>query len=309
GLGLAICKRLVNLMGGDISVESQRSGGTIFSFDVRLQINISEQPTPPILSTEQSLSNLQVLLVEDNQINRELALVTLQRRGISVDIAEDGQQALDRLEEKHYDAVLMDLRMPNMDGFEAIGHIRSNPGTRHLPVIAVSASVMDEEAEQALASGFDEFLGKPIDYPQLLQTLSRLTQRSSSGRHETLNLTQSLASHQSDSNFLYGLLQECIDMYSNAHQLLQQHIDAGDVQAAEHLLHNIASVAGGFGGDDLMQIGRQMERQLRDNPAALRALDCVAFREKLTQFMDAIQAEIDQYRTREARLAGESLAD
>ena len=307
GLGLAICKRLVSLMGGEIKVERRIQDGSVFSFSVHLQVNRTERIDQASRGQEDSPLAVHVLLVEDNRINRELAAVTLRRRGLVVDTAEDGQKALERLAQRSYHVVLMDLRMPNMDGLEAIRHIRDNPALTTIPVIAISAGVLDGESEQALASGFDEFLGKPIDYPLLLQTISRLTRRSSAPDTRILNLGQALNHHQDAPDFLFKLLRECIDLYGHAHESLIQHIAEGDSQAAEHLLHNIASVAGGFGGDRLMQTGRDMERQLRADPAALNTLDTDLFTETLTQFMAAIQTELDSHPSK--AMHDQSLAD
>ncbi|MGH8562374.1 MAG: response regulator, partial [Nevskiales bacterium] len=120
-----------------------------------------------------ALSGMRVLLVEDNAMNRRLASEILGDAGVQLTTAEDGEHALTALAAGDYDAVLMDVQMPVMDGFEATRRIRLLPGYSDLPVIAMTANAFQEDREQALAAGMNDFLAKPIDSEQLLEKLSQ----------------------------------------------------------------------------------------------------------------------------------------
>ena len=176
GLGLVICKDLVEAMGGTIHLKSQLGAGSCFSFSIAL--GISNQSSPDLELTAQALTNqtsiikgMQVLLVEDNKVNQELMLEVLGNHGLKVDLACNGAEAISMVEENHYDAVLMDCQMPVMDGFIATRTLRANPRFTDLPIIAMTANVMAEDKERCLACGMNDHVGKPIDWHQLFQTL------------------------------------------------------------------------------------------------------------------------------------------
>lgn len=119
------------------------------------------------------LKGARILLVEDNAINREVALELLGDEGIDVTVAVDGRQALDLLARERFDCVLMDCQMPVMDGFAATRALREMPGLRDLPVIAMTAKAMTGDREQALAVGMNDYISKPIDIDAVLVTLQR----------------------------------------------------------------------------------------------------------------------------------------
>ncbi len=172
GLGLVICKRLVEIMGGRIWVESELGKGTKVSFTVpggarqpvRAAVAPATQPTEPVDGISE-LRGARVLVVDDNELNRQIAVSLLRRAGAESVQAENGQQALDVLAGRQdIDAVLMDLQMPVMDGYEALRRIRANEQWRHLPVLAVTASAMVQEHERCLEAGMNAVLTKPF-YP------------------------------------------------------------------------------------------------------------------------------------------------
>jgi CheY-like chemotaxis protein len=160
GLGLAICKELVTLMGGDIGFDARREIGASFWFTVPLK-PVEEPGTvrPPNYAGH-------VLLVEDNRVNQRLALALLGRMGLTVDLAQDGVEAVERIATGAYDLVLMDCQMPRMDGFEATQIIRAREGAagspRRLPIIAVTASALAGDEERCISAGMDDYLAKPI---------------------------------------------------------------------------------------------------------------------------------------------------
>ncbi len=182
GLGLAISQRLVAAMGGRIDVSSAPGVGTVFHFSLRfgvprdaLQAQIPE--THRVLAqvpTAGQLAGLRLLLVEDNDLNQELATALLEAVGVSVDVVANGEAALSQLDtDAAYAAILMDCQMPGMDGYEATRRIRADPRLAHLPVIAMTANVMSADRERALAAGMNDYVSKPINVAQLYTTIAR----------------------------------------------------------------------------------------------------------------------------------------
>jgi two-component system sensor histidine kinase/response regulator len=177
GLGLTISSQLIQKMGGTISVESEPGVGSTFSFSLSFPLS-QEEPTveQPFSSKHQSctqLRNSRILLVEDNEINRQLASEVLTRNHIQVDTAGDGKEALKLLHVNTYDLVLMDIQMPVMDGYEATTTIRQQLGLVDLPIIALTASSSSTVREKCMRSGMDDYLTKPIDIHQLLEMIDK----------------------------------------------------------------------------------------------------------------------------------------
>ena len=164
GLGLSISKRIVELMGGELELRSEKNVGTAFSFTLRLKKGNAEAPEQK--SFKPDLSGSRILLVEDNKVNQFLANSLLKSWNAWVDISEDGQDAVDRLCSESYDLVLMDLQMPVMDGFEATEHIREVLKSK-VPIIGLSANALNGERERSLEKGMDEYVSKPFR-PELL---------------------------------------------------------------------------------------------------------------------------------------------
>jgi signal transduction histidine kinase/ActR/RegA family two-component response regulator len=187
GLGLVIAAELVGMMGGKICVESHPGIGTIFYFSIRFPLAPfpteeplpCEQPSYPHLP--EVVERLRILLVEDEFINRTLAVTVLEREGWLVSVAENGKQALQLLEGDNFDVVLMDIQMPEMNGYEATIAIRNREqGDRHLPIIAMTAYAVKGDREKCLASGMDGYISKPIKPDRLreeIEAVLRLQRR------------------------------------------------------------------------------------------------------------------------------------
>ncbi len=167
GLGLAISQHLVNLMGGQIEVESTHGKGSVFQFAVRFPKG-SRMPekggsdeTSALDHLRRDYSGTSLLLVEDEPINQEVARILLEEAGMRVDIAEDGRQAVDMAGKHAYAAILMDMQMPKMSGVEAAIAIREQGGK--VPIIAMTANAFAEDRAQCLEAGMNDFLTKPVD--------------------------------------------------------------------------------------------------------------------------------------------------
>ncbi|MEQ9365479.1 MAG: ATP-binding protein, partial [Leptospirales bacterium] len=186
GLGLTICKQLVEMMGGSIRVDSVPGGGSTFRFRVPLIPDSSEStpaeagavkaarstPAGPEATHasggEVTLAGCRILLVEDNAINQQVALEILQAAGAVLETADNGLEALNKLKLYSFDIILMDVQMPVMDGYEATRRIRANPDFASLPIIAMTATVMETDRRRAREAGMDAHLAKPIDPDRLL---------------------------------------------------------------------------------------------------------------------------------------------
>lgn len=184
GLGMSITKNLVELMNGTIAVESRKGCGSAFTFTFTFRFGEApaEQDMADTLP-EQQLVGRHILLVEDNELNQEIAVTILEEAGCIVDVAVDGAEAVEKVShslENPYEVILMDIQMPVMDGIEATKAIRamSDPHLAKVPIIAMTANVFEEDCQRVLSAGMNGHLGKPIDIDKLFATLqSVLTEK------------------------------------------------------------------------------------------------------------------------------------
>ncbi|HNL39973.1 MAG TPA: response regulator, partial [Saprospiraceae bacterium] len=177
GLGLSICKQLIEIQGGTLGVESTVGKGSIFRFSLPVDMAPSPAPAEPAPSAAAKLSRKQILLVEDNQFNRMLAVELLDKiidePGIT--LAENGAEAVEKTLENTFDLILMDIRMPVMDGIDAAKAIRKNG--LQTPIVALTANATTEEEQRCGEAGMNDYLSKPIDLELLRDKIDRWTNR------------------------------------------------------------------------------------------------------------------------------------
>ncbi|MDD5901669.1 MAG: response regulator [Lachnospiraceae bacterium] len=182
GLGLAIVKQIVSFLGGTIQVISRQGEGTEFIIRLSMESVAGEQTqkeTNCLREEKPNLAGKRILLVEDNELNREIASELLDNEGVEVETAEDGSVALSKLMNStpgYFDLIIMDIQMPVMDGYTATQEIRQLPDERlaNIPIVAMTANAFDEDKKKAFDVGMDGYIAKPIDVPELMEILAQI---------------------------------------------------------------------------------------------------------------------------------------
>jgi len=273
GLGLAISRQLANLMGGTITVKSEPGKGSTFTFACPFQIPVAESATPqPLLDGVLSAGSeetspvpaqspaskpqrrLTVLVVEDSEVNRQVAVALVKKMGHEVIETDDGAAAVEIFQSKSPHIVLMDMHMPGMDGYEATRRIREIEKLRnsHVPIIALTAHATKEAREQCLASGMDDYLAKPVRIQQLRDVLRRHGlsdtpvemppppgKHTSMGTGHTIDVRDLLQRLGNDHDLAADVMTAFLQKFPSQLDQLDKAVESGDVVLIKALSHTI----------------------------------------------------------------------
>lgn len=307
GMGLATSARLIQLMDGSIELESQLGEGTIFAVMLPLERSQLSQPVTRLHG--------RVLVVDDVAPNRMLARLVLQRLGLEVDVAASGAEALQQLAESPYDAVLMDIQMPTMDGVETTQRLRQRSGgatAATVPVVAMTSNTLAGERERVLEAGLDEFVLKPVTEADLGYKLQRWLKGQGCGADEGSNDLEGAtlawvdkgcptwpAAKLVEGNFggdwsiLRLVLAEVIKLLPETMETISAAVVAADSDALVQACHKLKGMAGNVAAERLRVAALQLEMAAKANCSAHYQPLWEQLQQERTQFEQAVTAESD----------------
>lgn len=280
GLGLAICKKIVELMEGELWLDSEVGKGSTFVFTAcftpaeKAPSASREEGTNPCLKG--IFKGMRIMIVEDNLINLQMAGEILISLGFDADMADSGFAAVEMVKKNHYDAVLMDIRMPVMDGYEATRRIRAIERTGSLPIIALSADAVEGVAERSRESGMNGFLTKPLDPRKLVEVLKNyLTIENISLDMPDMEEGKGSISKMAGVDFetgikrmggsrdkYKGLLEQFIFNHGQDAQRIKECIYTLNFPEARIMAHTIKGIAGNIGAGKLKEASRRLEKAI-----------------------------------------------
>ena len=339
GLGLSISSRLAQLMGGTLEAQSTVGAGSTFALTLPFALDpqaagqgqagrgamdgegeaLDLCPGCPTTPVDYGLAGARILLVEDNAINRQVAMEILAMANIEIEVAVNGLEAVTAVESGHYDAVLMDIQMPEMDGFTATAIIRGRLGRHDLPIIAMTAHAMAEHRKKCLAAGMNDFVSKPIDGRQLFALLGRWLRprqpkagappervvvpppvsaaEGGDGRPAdavgeqcaVLDVDDGVQRLMGNRALYLRLLAEFRQEYPAAGEEVGSMAGQGRLEEAKRLVHTVKGVAGNLGARGLRRAAMELEAVFRGGQLAAREGALAAF----AQAVDEVMAVID----------------
>ncbi len=269
GLGLAICRRLAGMMNGEVGFESRYGQGSTFWFSVKLaranpqpipeEVTITAQnPAVTNIANNKRLTGMRVLLAEDNAFNQQVAQELLEMAGASVVVANDGQEALQHLRQAAFDCVLMDLRMPVLDGLEATRFIRADEKLRDTIVIAMTANTWDVDRERCLQAGMDDFLSKPVQPSHMIEVVAEWARCNQSLPVEASVLAGLFGD---DKEKISSLMTKFVSLTREELGILHAAVERQDVKTVREVGHKLKSSARQVGAGRFAEICERLSDQ------------------------------------------------
>lgn len=263
GLGLYICKELVELMQGKLWVESSESSGSAFYIKLPVQESGGNNSSEPVLiRPEQTIpddnlilgfSQITILVVDDNEMTRKIVSQIIHNYGFQADTAANGVEAFDMLQNTNYDLILMDMQMPLMDGYQTTRLIRNSDRSCDIPIIAMTANSALESESRCLQSGCNRYISKPFKAEELIETIKECLNPQNSGRSAEKN------------QLIAELLPEFIDDLSQSILELEQAVRDNDISQVLIISHSIKGTAGLYGFEEISKLAAAIEQAARDN--------------------------------------------
>lgn len=297
GLGLAISQRIVVAMGGHIHVESEPDRGSVFSFTLRLPVTEAPAEVAAAVRAGERPS-LAILVVDDVPVNRYVARAKLVRLGHEVDVAFDGPGAIEAVAERDYDVVLMDVQMPGMSGIEAtrrIGEVTAHKRAPH--VVAMTASVFEEDREKCRRAGMRDFVGKPIDVAQLEGVLHRVAEERGVTAGPILARASLRRLQRIESRGEPGFVEDVFRLFlADAPKRLlrmEEALARGDAQGIEGEAHVLKTSSATVGATGMSELCTEIEAAARESQVDLARPKIVALAVQLGEVERALLREIE----------------